>query len=106
MKTNHILKLYDALQKGEVVSREKFCRENQISARTFYRYIDDIRYFLKTEKGVCTLQKIGSDNCYRLKSDSENLQKPSHDSYDFGRPIVRSTSACMGEESRDAAVSL
>lgn len=88
MKTNHILKLYDALQKGEVVSREKFCRENQISARTFYRYIDDIRYFLKTEKGVCT------------------LQKPSHDSYDFGRPIVRSASAGMGEESRDAAVNL
>lgn len=106
MKTNHILKLYDALQKGEVVSREKFCRENQISARTFYRYIDDIRYFLKTEKGVCTLQKSGSDNCYRLKSDSENMQKPSHDSYDFGRPIVRSASACMGEESRDAAVNL
>ena len=106
MKTNHILKLYDALQKGEVVSREKFCRENQISARTFYRYIDDIRCFLKTEKGVCTLQKLGSDNTYRLNPACENLQNPCPASCDFGRPIVRSASACMGEESRDAVVNL
>ncbi len=106
MKTNHILKLYDALQKGEVVSREKFCRENQISARTFYRYIDDIRCFLKSEKGVCTLQKLGSDNSYRLNSACENLQNPCHASCDFDQPIVRSECACTGEESRDVAVSL
>ena len=106
MKTNYILKLYDALQKGEIVSREKFCRENQISLRTFYRYIDDIRYFLQTEKGVCSLQKIKSDSCYRIQSDYGNLQKPVETSCDFGQSIMCSECACTGEDNRDAAVSL
>lgn len=106
MKTNHILKLYDALQKGEVVSREKFCRENQISARTFYRYIDDIRCFLQSENAACRLKKTGSDNAYRFQSGCENLQKPCTTSCDFDDTIACNASARNDEESRDAAVNL
>ena len=67
MKTNLILKLYDSLINGEVVSREKFCRKYAISARTFYRYIDDVRGFLQSEHPDKPLAKTGIDNCYYIK---------------------------------------
>ena len=67
MKTNLILKLYDSLINGEVVSREKFCRKYAISARTFYRYIDDVRCFLQSEHPDSPLAKTGIDNCYYIK---------------------------------------
>lgn len=77
MKTNLILKLYDSLINGEVVSREKFCRKYAISARTFYRYIDDVRGFLQSEHPDSPLAKTGIDNCYYIKVASKPGAKKS-----------------------------
>ena len=50
MKTNTVLRLYDALLCGEKVSRATFCTQHNICERTFYRYIKDIGEFLMRYK--------------------------------------------------------
>ena len=67
MKTYLVLKFYDALQKGEEVHRKNFCRENGISERTFYRYVQDVAAFLKEQNSEITLCKKESSCVYRLE---------------------------------------
>ena len=67
MKTYLVLKFYDALQKGEEVHRKSFCRENGISERTFYRYVQDVAAFLKEQNSEITLCKKESSCVYRFE---------------------------------------
>lgn len=67
MKTYLVLKFYDALQKGEEVHRKNFCRENGISERTFYRYVQDVAAFLKEQNSEITLCKKESSCVYRFE---------------------------------------
>ena len=67
MKTYLVLKFYDALQKGEEVHRKSFCRENGISERTFYRYVQDVTAFLKEQNSEITLCKKESSCVYRFE---------------------------------------
>ena len=67
MKTYLVLKFYDALQKGEEVHRKSFCRENGISDRTFYRYVQDVAAFLKEQNSEITLCKKESSCVYRFE---------------------------------------
>ena len=67
MKTYLVLKFYDALQKGEEVHRKNFCRENGISERTFYRYVQDVAAFLKEQNSDIKLCKKESSCIYRFE---------------------------------------
>lgn len=50
MKTELMLFLYDALLEGQNVRRVNFCREHDISQRTFYRYIRELTDFFRRHK--------------------------------------------------------
>ncbi len=50
MKIQLVLALYDCLICGEKVIRKTFCAQNNISERTFYRYMSEIGHFLMHNK--------------------------------------------------------
>ena len=67
MKTQIILSLYEDLISGRLVKRKKFCKDYEISERTFYRYLREISIFLmksSPEKVLCETEGKGE---YYLK---------------------------------------
>ena len=50
MKIQLILLLYDMLLGGKKVVRKEFCARNNVSERTFYRYIKEVALFLMHNK--------------------------------------------------------
>lgn len=67
MKPILILLLYDRLRDGEEVDRAEFCKENAISVRTFYRYLQEIRDYLRlAHRGFVLLNDRGAT--YRLRA--------------------------------------
>ena len=64
---NCILLLYDFLLNKQIVSRSDFCVEQNISERTFYRYINDISVYLM-KKGSFVIDVIEPHGLYYLKA--------------------------------------
>lgn len=67
MRERLILRLFDELKKGNKISREKFCSENAISERTFYRYMSAIRDYLITEQRGCVIVYDKEDESYFME---------------------------------------
>lgn len=65
MKTMLILRLFDLLLNGKEVDRTEFCKNNAISVRTFYRYLQGIDDYLRlSQKGLVLRNDRGA--AYRL----------------------------------------
>ena len=65
MKTMLILLLFDLLLNGKEVDRTEFCKNNAISVRTFYRYLQGIDDYLHlSQKGLVLRNDRGA--AYRL----------------------------------------
>lgn len=61
-----LLKTFYQLERGEKVFKKSFCEENEISPRTFNRYISEIRVFLKSLGSLYQLIYIRSENSYKV----------------------------------------
>lgn len=72
MRIGLILSLYDEFMSGGRIVREKFCKENFISERTLYRYLNDIRDHLRRRKSGCVISYSKEDECYFLEELPEN----------------------------------
>ncbi len=67
MKIKLILLLYDALIRGEGVSRKEFCNECFVSERTFYRYMSELSEFVCRYKPAYVIEVIEPQGKYFLK---------------------------------------
>ncbi len=67
MKIQTILLLYDALMRGETLSRTEFCALHKISERTFYRYMREISRFLRQYRPDCIVDIMRDEGKYFLK---------------------------------------
>ena len=65
-KSTRILALYYQLITGQVVRKQTFCVEYNITERTFDRDVEDIRMFLSDEQPYCELLYSREDNSYYL----------------------------------------
>ena len=72
MKTQLILRLYDALINGEKVGRLEFCKLHSITERTFYRYIKEINMFFIHHKRNVILDVIEPNGEYFVKHIDED----------------------------------
>lgn len=50
MKINLVLFMYDIMSSGKIIERAKFCNDNDVTERTFYRYLNRIEDYVKTHK--------------------------------------------------------
>lgn len=66
MKTKLVLLMYDALLCGGSVLRDDFCKEHNISERTFYRYLLAVSKFFAAYKPQHRIWKDGA-GVYYLK---------------------------------------
>lgn len=67
MKIEIILTLYDLLISGKKVSRQSFCVQNNISERTFYRYMREISSFLRKRRPKYMVDFSEREGLYSLK---------------------------------------
>ena len=68
MKTQLVLTLYNLLLFGERIDRKIFCQSNQISERTFYRYIKEINIFIMHAKKNYVLMVDEPDGVYYFEN--------------------------------------
>ncbi len=68
MKTQLVLTLYNLLLFGERIDRKIFCQSNQISERTFYRYIKEINIFIMHAKQNYVLMVDEPDGVYYFEN--------------------------------------
>ena len=61
-----LLKTFYHLERGEKIYKKVFCEENDISPRTFNRYINEIRSFLKIVGIGYDLIYQRAENSYRI----------------------------------------
>lgn len=74
MKIELMLLIYETLIGGKDVARGEFCRAQQISERTFYRYMRELSAFLRKHKPGCRIEIVGPDGRYFLEKSQKNRQ--------------------------------
>ena len=67
MKTQLILTLYDMLCSDKGVDRKVFCKDFEISERTFYRYIKEINLFIMHTKRNFVLREEEPAGLYYIE---------------------------------------
>lgn len=67
-KNTRMLSLYYRLLTGKPISKQAFCVEHNITARSFDRDIEDVRLFLSEEQSYCELQYDKQNNIYHLSN--------------------------------------
>ncbi len=66
MKTFLVLSIYDSLVSGKEVTRKEFCEKENISERTFYRYMKNVSDFMSTTDRANDFSLKETDGVYRL----------------------------------------
>ena len=67
-KTFLVLSIYDSLVSGKEVTRKEFCERENISERTFYRYMKNVSDYINTTDRANDFSLRETDGIYRLTS--------------------------------------
>ena len=68
MKTFLVLSIYDSLVSGKEVTRKEFCERENISERTFYRYMKNVSDYINATERSNDFSLQETDGIYRLTS--------------------------------------
>ena len=68
MKTFLVLSIYDALVNGKEITRKEFCERENISERTFYRYMKNVSDYINATDRANDFSLRETDGIYRLTS--------------------------------------
>ena len=68
MKTFLVLSIYDALVSGKEITRKEFCERENISERTFYRYMKNVSDYINATDRANDFSLRETDGIYRLTS--------------------------------------